>query len=201
MAIAPYSVPLQGAFQVHGRTPISRRLACAMQLRSHVMQALANSPSPCCPPFEPAKWDDREIVWKDKVFIKDHVKALFHVPLDLGAKMKRHQRLMRKANAVPAAPLVLCDERSPWGADVFIDAMKRVPGEEMTTISGTFLTKVFEGPESNAPQWIEAMRRHVAARGRDLEAIYVGHATCPSCAAASGKNYAVLFARVSPQAS
>lgn len=30
----------------------------------------------CCEPFDPAPWQEKEIVWKDKIFVKDHV-ALF----------------------------------------------------------------------------------------------------------------------------
>jgi hypothetical protein len=44
------------------------------------------------------------------------------------------------------------------------------------------------------------MRDHVAARGRTLERLYFGYTTCPKCAKAYGKNYVVLFAKVSAPA-
>lgn len=44
------------------------------------------------------------------------------------------------------------------------------------------------------------MQGHVAAKGRTLEKLYFGYTTCPKCAKAYGKNYVVLFAKVSPSA-
>ena len=31
-------------------------------------------PTGCCPPFDPAPWQEKEIVWKDKSFVKDITK-------------------------------------------------------------------------------------------------------------------------------
>jgi hypothetical protein len=64
------------------------------------------------------------------------------------------------------------------------------------TISGSFLTKVYEGPFRNAPEWAADMERHVKTKGRSLEKLYFGYMTCPRCAKAYGKNYVVLFAQV-----
>jgi hypothetical protein len=66
----------------------------------------------------------------------------------------------------------------------------------MAEISGTFLTKVFEGPFRDAPRWIANMKRYVAAKNRTLERLYFGYTTCPKCAKAYGKNYVVMFAKV-----
>jgi hypothetical protein len=70
----------------------------------------------------------------------------------------------------------------------------------MAEISGTFLTKVFEGPFRDAPRWIAKwianMKRYVAAKNRTLERLYFGYTTCPKCAKAYGKNYVVMFAKV-----
>jgi hypothetical protein len=63
-------------------------------------------------------------------------------------------------------------------------------------VSGTFLTKVFEGPFRSAPRWVEQLRDYVATRGMKLEKLYFGYTTCPKCAKAYGKNYVVLFAKV-----
>jgi hypothetical protein len=41
-------------------------------------------PTGCCPPSDPAPWQDQEINWNNKPFVKDHVTCLFHVPLNMG---------------------------------------------------------------------------------------------------------------------
>lgn len=153
-------------------------------------------PTGCCPPFDPTGWQDKEITWKDEPFVFDHVRSVFHVPLDLGRRVTKNQALIDAAGARPAVPLMLSDEKSPWGADIYIRVKKPAPGMRMAYLSGTFLTRVYEGPYRNAPKWAEDMQRFVLARGKKLEKLYFAYTTCPACAKAYGKNYVVLLAQV-----
>jgi hypothetical protein len=66
------------------------------------------------------------------------------------------------------------------------------------SLSGTFLTRVYEGPYHDAPKWCADMTSYVATKGRKPGRLYVGYVMCPSCARAYGKNYVVLFAEVEP---
>lgn len=91
---------------------------------------------------------------------------------------------------------MLTDENSLWGADIYIDVAKEVPGSQMATISGTFLTKVFEGPYQNAGKWAKEMQEYVKSKGKELKKIYFSYTTCPKCAKVYGKNYVVLFAQI-----
>ena len=83
-----------------------------------------------------------------------------------------------------------------WGADIYIDVSKEVPSAQMATISGTFLTKVFEGPYKNAGKWAKEMEEHVSQKGKTPKKLYFSYTTCPRCAKAYGKNYVVLFAQI-----
>ncbi len=91
--------------------------------------------------------------------------------------------------------IVLADENSLWGANVYIEATKDVPGANMTTISGTFITKVFEGPFRNMRKWVEEMKRCVTAKGKTVRQLYFYYTTCPKCAKKYGKNYVVILAQ------
>ena len=153
----------------------------------------------CCDPFDPAPWQEKEITWKDKSFVKDHVASFLHIPLNMGQKIIKNMALIEKADARPAYQLMLTDEKSSWGSDIYIDVSKTVPGAEMTTISGTFLTKVYEGPYHNAGKWAEEMKEYIKAKGKELKKIYFSYTTCPKCAKAYGKNYVVLFAQIEPK--
>lgn len=154
------------------------------------------TPTGCCEPFDPASWQDKEIVWKDKLFVQDHVTSILHIPLNMGQKITKNMALIEEAGAKAPAQLMLCDESSPWGSEIFIDVSKDVPGAKMTTLSGTFLTKVFEGPFQNAGKWAAEMTDYVKTKGKDLKKIVFFYTTCPKCAKVYGKNYVVLFAQI-----
>ncbi|WP_206535284.1 hydrolase [Mesorhizobium sp. M7A.F.Ca.US.011.01.1.1] len=66
-----------------------------------------------------------------------------------------------------------------------------VPGEETTTLSGDFLTKVFQGPYSQARDWHEEMQRIALARHREPRDVYFFYTTCPKCAKVYGRNYVI----------
>jgi hypothetical protein len=153
-------------------------------------------PTGCCEPFNPEPWQEKEITWKDKIFVKDHVKSFMHIPIDMGKKIIKNMSLIEKANAKSSQQLMLTDEKSVWGADIYIEVSKEVSGAEMATLSGTFLTKVFEGPYQNVGKWAQEMNGYVKNKGKNLKKLYFSYTTCPKCAKAYGKNYVVLFAQI-----
>src|SRR5688572_20192275 len=104
----------------------------------------------CCPRFDPQQIGDQELSWNDKSFVKEHVRALFHIPLNMGHKIKRASALIEAAGAKPKRPIMLGEDRSPWGADIYLEATKEVPGAQNVRLSGRFLAKVFEGPFRDA---------------------------------------------------
>jgi hypothetical protein len=156
-------------------------------------------PTGCCPPFDPAPYEDAEIHWEGKRFVKDHVTSLLHVPLDMGRKVTRNMDRIRAAHAEPAEQLMLSDDRSAFGSDLYIAVDADVPGADMATMSGSFRTRVYDGPFKDAGKWMEDMKRWLAARGETAEQIFFGYTTCPACARAYGHNYVVLYAKVAPR--
>ncbi|MGC9968534.1 MAG: hydrolase [Minisyncoccia bacterium] len=150
----------------------------------------------CCEPFNPEPWRDKKIIWKDKIFVKDHVTSFLHIPINMGRKVVKNMKLIEKASAKAPQQLMLTDEKSLWGADIYIDASGGVPGAQMATLSGTFLTKVFEGPYQNVGKWAQEMKEYVKSKGKGLKKLYFSYTTCPKCAKAYGKNYVVLFAQI-----
>ena len=110
--------------------------------------------------------------------------------------MRRNVAKLESATAKSDTMLVLCDEGSLWGSDVYIEATKEVPGAALSKISGDFLSKVFEGSYNNMGKWIEQMKAFVKSRGKILKKLYFYYTTCPKCAKKYGKNYVVLLAQV-----
>jgi hypothetical protein len=160
------------------------------------MDKLYDSETGCCPRFNPEPWDEKEIKFQDRLFIKDHVRSFLHIPLNFGKVMVKNMEMIQEADALAKEPLLLSDEKSLWGADIYIAVSKNVPGAEMARISGTFLTKVFEGPYKNAGKWVKEMQTYVRSKAREFKKLYFFYTTCPKCAAYYGKNYTVILAEV-----
>lgn len=153
-------------------------------------------PAECCPPFDPGPWDEKTINWEQKTFLRDRVRSFLHIPLNFGAVMKRNMAAIEAAGAAPDEMVVLSDENSLWGADVYIAVAKEVPGARMATLSGSYLAKVFEGPYRNMRNWIAQMKSFVDARGKAFRKLYFFYTTCPRCAKKYGKNYVVILAQL-----
>ena len=155
-----------------------------------------NSDEVCCPRFSPEPWHEKEVAWDGKLFVRDRVRSFLHVPLNFGGVMKRNMALVEAAGAKSDDMLVLSDENSLWGADVYIAVTKEVPGARMATLSGRFLSRAFEGPFRNMGKWMKEMGEFVSSRGEEMKKMYSYYTTCPRCAKQYGENYVVLLAQV-----
>ncbi len=152
---------------------------------------------PCCPRFNPARWNGREITFEDKLFLKDRVTSFMHMPLNFGAVAMKNYGKIKAAGAETKDGLMLVDENSSWGADVYFSISKNFAGADAVMLSGQFLTNVFEGEYSNMPRWMEEMAEFVKSRGkRKITHFLFYYPTCPKCSKIYGKNYTVIFAQV-----
>lgn len=164
--------------------------------KSKTLEPVPVKETGCCPIFHPKLWDEKEIEWKGKLFVKDSVRSFLYMPIGMGKVMSKNIAKIEKAKAEPDEQLILSDCLSPWRSDLFISASKEVPEAEMVEFSGTYLTKVFEGPFKDMGEWSKEMRNYVKSKSKELKKLYFCYTTCPACAKAYGKNYIILFAEV-----
>ncbi|MEW6535325.1 MAG: hydrolase [Candidatus Auribacterota bacterium] len=150
----------------------------------------------CCPQFNPEPWDERVFEWKNKRFIKDKVFTLFHMPMNFGSVIKRMTKKVEAANADMPDLLCLSDHTSKWNMDLYLAVDKDIPGAENTTLSGTFITKVYEGEYKETGNWCKDFVNHLKIKKRSLKRMYMWYTTCPKCAKAYGKNYVVIVGEV-----
>ena len=150
----------------------------------------------CCPKFNPKKWDKKKIIWKDKFFVKDTVISFFHIPLNFGGVMSKNLKKIEAAKASDKETIAIEDEMSPFHSHVYISVKKPVVGCKDVKLSGTFRTKVFEGPYKNMGKWVREMKDYVKQEKEELKRIYFYYTTCPKCAKKYGKNYVVLLAEI-----
>ena len=94
--------------------------------------------------------------------------------------------------------IVLSRDLSAWQAEHLFSVSNPVLDEEAVTLTGNFLTKVFEGPYRQARVWYDDMKDLARAKGAAPEEVYFFYTTCPKCAKAYGKNYVVGVVRISP---
>jgi len=156
-----------------------------------------DNPTGCCPRFKPEGWDGQELHFKDKLFLRAVTHSIMHIPVDMGRVFTRvNTHMMDQGAYDPDNCIVLSRDTSAWNAEHLFSVSKPVESEEMTTLSGDFITKVFEGPYREAKQWDEEMRQLVRDRGGEPSDVFFFYTTCPKCAKVYGKNYIVGVARI-----
>lgn len=150
----------------------------------------------CCQIFDPNLWNEKELNWQEKLFIKDSYISFFHIPVNIRTVITSNMEKIIQQNASTKEHMMLCDEKSNWGSNIFFAVEKEIPGAKIQKISGNFLTKVFEGPYNSTPKWIEEMKTFVKSKDKDIKRMLFWYTTCPKCAKLYGKNYVVILAEV-----
>jgi len=153
-----------------------------------------------CNLFELNKWDRKTHKWMNKLFIKESIPQFFHIPLP-GIYRRTLIRMWKRAKNANAAPdmkdfLLLSYDPSPWKSDLYLLVTGDVPLANNVRLSGSFFSKVFDGPYSKIPQFIREMDIMLARDNKLAIKYYFYFATCPECAKKYGHNYIVAFAEV-----
>jgi hypothetical protein len=150
----------------------------------------------CCPRFHPEPWDRQTLHFEDKPFVRAGTASFFHMPLNMASVFKRTFEAIEGAHATNGGFMVLSHDDSAWHAEHLFSVTHPVAGADMVFLSGDFLTRVFEGPYSQARDWCVQMAEYVRQQGRELDTLYFFYTTCPRCAKHYGKNYVVGVAKV-----
>ena len=150
----------------------------------------------CCPPFDPAPWENKIIEWDNKKFIKDKVQTFFFMPVTFGKMMKRLDEKTRSAGVTIQDGICLSDHTSKWNMDLYLAVEKVVPGCENTTISGKFFSKVYEGPFRDTGKWCKDFESVATGKGMKIKKWYMWYTTCPKCTKKYGKNYVVILGQI-----
>ncbi len=150
----------------------------------------------CCPPFDPAPWDDKQFEWNGKRFIKDKVFTLFYMPMNFGKVMRRLNGKVEQAGATTPDWLCLSDHRSKWKMEVYLAVDREIPDADNVQLTGGFYSKVYEGPYKETGNWCKDFEALTKEKGLTIKKWYMWYTTCPKCAKKYGKNYVVLVGGV-----
>lgn len=162
---------------------------------------MENQDQECCPKFDVQKWDKKTFNWKDKLFIKETIPTLFHIPFPpiIGKKITKMHGMAVNADAtIPdkTEALIMFRDPSAFKSEIYYAVTKELEGANNTTLSGTFEAGVFDGPYNAVPRFLKQMDLYLKEKGQTAKDYYVHYAYCPKCAKEKGHNYMILFARV-----
>ena len=130
---------------------------------------MSDNPTNCCPKFKPEGWDEQELHFRKKLFLKAKTRSIFHIPINMGSVYPKTLADIKEANAHSDDNfIVLSYDPSAWSGEHYFSVTKDVPGHEMMEMTGDFLTKVFEGPYKNAPKWEKEMKLFVKGKGKQV---------------------------------
>ena len=155
----------------------------------------------CCPVFHPEKWDNKTFNWYHKPFIKSTIPTFFHIPYPpmIGKQLTRMMKMAedsKMANPNREDVLVLFADPHPFKSEIFLTVMGHVPNANNVSLTGTFMSKVFDGTYNAIPKFIKEMDMYLETKNKSAKSNYVHYAYCPKCAKEAGHNYMVLFAKV-----
>lgn len=162
---------------------------------------MENKNQECCPKFEVDKWDKKTFTWEKKPFIKETIPTFFHIPFPpmIGKKMRKMFGLAEKAKANipnPTDALVMFHDPTPFKSEIFYSVTQEVEGAHNTSLSGTYIAGVFDGPYNSVPKHIKEMEKRLAEESKKAKDYFVHYSYCPKCARKYGHNYMILFAEV-----
>lgn len=166
----------------------------------HQNQTLEERTETCCPEFDPVPWFHTKHEWRNKLFLKASIPELFHIPLPRTYN-RAITRMWKTAEHADAAPdpkdfLLLASDPSPFKGELLMSITKEIPEQENVKLSGTFISKVFDGPYDRVPKYIAEMNGYLASIGKSAKKYYFYFAYCPKCAKKYGHNYIVALAKV-----
>ncbi len=155
----------------------------------------------CCPEFHKEKWDKKSYEWQDKLFIKETISTLFHIPFppSIGKKITKMYQMVEKSEAnIPdkTEALILFRDPSAFRSKIYYAVTKPVEGANNTSITGSFIAGVFDGAFNNVSKYIKEMDKYLQEKSLSAKDYYIHYAYCPKCAKERGHNYMILFAKI-----
>ena len=103
-----------------------------MEINALPKYDMSDNPTNCCPRFNTEGWDEQELHFKDKLFVKAKTRSIFHIPINVGSVFPKTLGAIDKAHAMGEDEFIgLSHDRSVWTGEHFFSVTKDVPGQEM----------------------------------------------------------------------
>ena len=117
-----------------------------MEINSLPKYDMSDRPTNCCPRFNPNGWDEQELHFRDKRFVKAKTRSIFHIPINMSSVYAKVISAIEKGKAIDDNDfIVLSYDPSLWTGEHYFAVTKDVPGQNMVHMSGDYLTKYLRG--------------------------------------------------------
>jgi len=152
----------------------------------------------CCKDIDLSKWNFREVKWNRKPFYVVRYGTFLHIPIGIGKAMVSGMNIVAGKYHTPYPELWLSKETGLFSAKMLFAVKKANPGDpSIEKLSGTFVTRGFQGPYKNMGNYIRVFNEQVKQKyGRKPIELYFWYANCPKCAKKQGGPKIVIFGRV-----
>ena len=154
----------------------------------------------CCPQFDPQPLNKVTHEWKDKPFITETIPQFLHMPLPWMYK-RTLTRMWERAKGLGIAPdikdfLLLAYDPSQWKSELYLAVTREAPGADVVKMTGTYVSKVFDGPYSGVPKYITEMEGYLKTLAKKSKKYYFYFTTCLKCAKKFGHNYIIAVSEI-----
>ncbi|MEK7096634.1 MAG: hydrolase [Patescibacteria group bacterium] len=146
-----------------------------------------------CKELKKSDWDEKEFIWKNKVFYKTKYKEFMHIPLNFGKVITKAFKEIEK-NKIETDGFTLSGEENVFSSSLMIPLKTKSDKLPTETMSGSFMTKLFEGQYKDAGDWAKEMTNYVHGKQKEVAKLWFWYAICPKCAKKMGKVQTVIFA-------
>jgi len=110
--------------------------------------------------------------------------------------MKKLMNKLDSAHAGCVDNMGLSDHTSKWNMDIYLAVDKEVPDAKNVTLSGKYLSKVYEGNFKETGKWCKDFEVYAKSRNLSVQKWFMWYTTCPNCAKKHGKNYVAIIGKV-----
>ena len=157
----------------------------------------------CCAIPNTGQWERKVVSFEGARFIRGYSRRVFGHPVGVDATLEHLRRQAARAGATmpPQDALILSRDLSAWRTEHLYAVTMPIHGADNVTLSGTFATLVFEGPEKGAAAWKEEAAAYARQLGTSNTEVSFFHTACHDCQKRYGRNYVIAFARLAPAAS
>ena len=152
-----------------------------------------------CPNIDLKKWENKEVVWKNKVFYSQPLYLLLHIPLNMkSAITKGFAALTKKGYEMPEPGMMLEKENGLFTGEILFNIKKgKNTDKQVKTISGKFLAKTIKGEYKDAGKVVRAVIEAANKKKSNIpDEVYCWFTNCPGCAKKQGGVKIIAFARL-----
>jgi len=114
---------------------------------------------------------------------------------------KAVKKMWEKSKSANAASdfnefLLLANDPSPWKGDYYMTVNHEVSDANNVKLSGTFLSRVYDGPYNAIPKYIKDINEYLKKEDKKAIDYYFYYTTSPKCAKKFSHNYIIAFTQI-----